>query len=207
MSQYYHMHPDDPQVRLITHSVDIIRAGGVIAYPTDSCYALGCQIGDKAALTKIRQIRRLNEKHNFTLVCRDLSELGTYAKVNNSAYRLLKSNTPGAYTFILPASREVPRRLVHPKRKTIGLRVPANPISLALLEALDEPLMSTSLILPGDDYPLIDPLEIRDRLEGQIDLIIDGGFGGWEITTVVNMVPELPQIVREGKGDITPFLS
>tara|TARA_Y100000031_G_scaffold121012_1_gene135366 strand:- start:4426 stop:5049 length:624 start_codon:yes stop_codon:yes gene_type:complete len=207
MSQYYHMHPDDPQVRLITHSVDIIRAGGVIAYPTDSCYALGCQIGDKAALTKIRQIRRLNEKHNFTLVCRDLSELGTYAKVNNSAYRLLKSNTPGAYTFILPASREVPRRLVHPKRKTIGLRVPANPISLALLEALDEPLMSTSLILPGDDYPLFDPLEIRDRLEGQIDLIIDGGFGGLEITTVVNMVPELPQIVREGKGDITPFLS
>jgi tRNA threonylcarbamoyl adenosine modification protein (Sua5/YciO/YrdC/YwlC family) len=201
------MHPDDPQVRLITHSVDIIRAGGVIAYPTDSCYALGCQIGDKAALTKIRQIRRLNEKHNFTLVCRDLSELGTYAKVNNSAYRLLKSNTPGAYTFILPASREVPRRLVHPKRKTIGLRVPANPISLALLEALDEPLMSTSLILPGDDYPLFDPLEIRDRLEGQIDLIIDGGFGGLEITTVVNMVPELPQIVREGKGDITPFLS
>ncbi|HJN49669.1 MAG: L-threonylcarbamoyladenylate synthase [Pseudomonadales bacterium] len=206
MSQYYHIHPDDPQIRLITHSVDIIREGGVIAYPTDSCYALGCQIGNKAALTKIRQIRRLNEKHNFTLVCRDLSELGTYAKVNNSAYRLLKSHTPGAYTFILPASREVPRRLVHPKRKTIGLRVPANPICLALLEALDEPLMSTSLILPGDDYPLMDPLEIRDRLEGQIDLIIDGGFGGMEITTMVNMVPELPQIMREGKGDAAPFL-
>ena len=206
MSQYYHIHPDDPQIRLITHSVDIIREGGVIAYPTDSCYALGCQIGNKAALTKIRQIRRLNEKHNFTLVCRDLSELGTYAKVNNSAYRLLKSHTPGAYTFILPASREVPRRLVHPKRKTIGLRVPANPICLALLEALDEPLMSTSLILPGDDYPLMDPLEIRDLLEGQIDLIIDGGFGGMEITTMVNMVPELPQIMREGKGDAAPFL-
>lgn len=207
MSQYYHIHPDDPQIRLINHAVDIIREGGVVAYPTDSCYALGCQIGNKAAVTKIRHIRRLNEKHNFTLVCRDLSELGTYARVNNSAYRLLKFHTPGSYTFILPASREVPRRLVHPKRKTIGLRVPDNPICLALLEALGEPLMSTSLILPGDEYPLSDPLEIRDRLEGQIDLIIDGGFGGVEITTMVNMVPELPQIMREGKGDVTPFLS
>lgn len=207
MSQYYHIHPQTPQLRLINHCVDIIREGGVIAYPTDSCYALGCQIGNKAALTRIRYIRRLNEKHNFTLVCRDLSELGTYAKVNNRAYRLLKSNTPGSYTFILPASREVPRRLVHPKRKTIGLRVPDNPICLALLEALDEPLMSTSLILAGDEFPLIDPLQIRDRLKGQIDLVIDGGFGGIEITTMVNMVPDVPQIMREGNGDVTPFLS
>jgi tRNA threonylcarbamoyl adenosine modification protein (Sua5/YciO/YrdC/YwlC family) len=206
MSQYYHIHPENPQIRLINHAVDIIRAGGVIAYPTDSCYALGCQIGNKAALTRIRSIRRLNEKHNFTLVCRDLKELGTYARVDNRAYRLLKSNTPGSYTFILPASREVPRRLVHSKRKTIGLRVPDNPICLALLEVLDEPLMSTSLILPTEDYPLIDPQEIRDRLEDQIDLVIDGGFGGMEITTMVNMVPDVPQIMREGKGDLTPFL-
>lgn len=207
MSQYYQIHPDNPQKRLVHHAVEIINGGGVIAYPTDSCYALGCHIGDKAALQRIRQIRRLDEKHNFTLVCRDLSELGVYARVSNSAFRTLKSCTPGPYTFVLPATREVPRRLVHPRRKTIGIRVPDNPIALALLEALDGPLMSTSLILPGEADPLSDPHEMRERLEGQLDLIIDGGPGGLGITTMVSMVGDIPEVMREGLGDPEPFTS
>lgn len=205
MSQFFQIHPDNPQHRLIVQAVDIVRSGGVIAYPTDSAYALGCNLGDKAAVDKIKRIRRLDDKHNFTLMCRDLSELGVYAKVNNSSYRLLKNNTPGAYTFILPATAEVPRRLLHPKRREIGMRVPENNIALALLEELNAPLMSTTLILPGDDAPMTDPYEIRSMLEHEVDLVIDGGFCGFEPTTVINMIDDVPQITRAGKGDPEPF--
>jgi tRNA threonylcarbamoyl adenosine modification protein (Sua5/YciO/YrdC/YwlC family) len=205
VSQFFQIHPDNPQPRLIRHSVDIIRQGGVVVYPTDSAYALGCHIGDKNALDRIRRIRQLDDRHNFTLVCRDLSEIATYAKVNNAAYRLLKHNTPGPYTFILRASSEVPRRLKHPKRKTVGLRVPQNSIASALLEDLNEPLMSVSLILPGDEYPLIDPYDIRQTLEHDVDLVIDGGYCGMEATTVVDMADDTPLILRVGKGDIAPF--
>lgn len=202
MSQYFRIHPDNPQLRLIRQAVAIIQGGGVIAYPTDSAYALGCHLGDKRALERIRQIRRLDDSHNFTLVCRDLSDLGTYARVDNSAYRLIRGATPGPFTFILPASKEVPRRLVHPKRKTIGLRVPDNAICQALLADLGEPLMSSTLILPGDEYPLTDPLEIRDLLEHQLDLVIDGGFCGMEPTTVVNLEDGEPVITRQGRGEL-----
>jgi tRNA threonylcarbamoyl adenosine modification protein (Sua5/YciO/YrdC/YwlC family) len=206
MSQYFRIHPDNPQLRLIRQAADIIRRGGVIVYPTDSSYALGCQIGDKNALTRIRQIRRLQPKHNFTLVCKDLSELATYARVDNSAYRLIKSCTPGAYTFILPATREVPRRLVHPRKKTIGIRVPDNSICQGLLEELGEPIMSTTLILPGEKYPLSDPDEMRDMLQHQVELIIDGGYGGLEITTMISLESGSPQVMREGLGDTAPFV-
>lgn len=205
MSQFFRVHSENPQLRLINQAAEIVKAGGVIAYPTDSAYALGCHIGDKRALQRIRQIRKLDQHHNFTLVCRDLSELGIYARVSNSAYRLIKTATPGPYTFILPATREVPRRLVHAKRKTIGLRVPDNPICEALLSALGEPLMSSTLILPGDDYPMTDPMEIRDLLEHQLDLVIDGGFCGMEPTTVVNMEDDVPMISRSGRGDTELF--
>ena len=205
MSQYFRIHPDNPQARLIHQAVGIIREGGVLAYPTDSAYALGCHIGDKRALDRICTIRRLDEGHNFTLICRDLSDLGVYAKVNNSAYRLIKAATPGPYTFILQATREVPRRLVHPKRKTIGLRVPENNICMDLLAELGEPMMTTTLILPGEEYPLTDPADIRDMLEHQVDLIIDGGFCGLESTTVVNLEEQVPEIIREGMGDLSVF--
>jgi len=205
MSQFFRIHPENPQMRLINQAVDIVRNGGVIAYPTDSAYALGCHIGDKAALNRIRRIRRLDSDHNFTLVCRDLSDLGIYARVDNSVYRLLKTATPGPYTFILPATREVPRRLVHPKRKTIGLRVPDNTICQALLNALDEPLMSTTLILPDDEHRQTDPQEIREHLEHQLDLIMDGGFCGLEPTTVVNLEGDVPRITRTGCGDTGLF--
>ena len=177
----------------------------MIVYPTDSAYALGCHIGDKSALDRIRRIRRLDTRHNFTLVCRDLSEIATYAKVNNTVYRLLRHCTPGPYTFILKATSELPRRLQNPKRKTIGLRVPENAIASAILQDLGEPLMSVSLIMPGDDLPLIDPYEIRDLLEHDVDLVIDGGWCGMEPTTVVDLVDETPVILRAGKGDVTPF--
>lgn len=206
MSQFFQIHPENPQGRLISQAVDIVRAGGVIAYPTDSAYALGCHIGDKGALDKIRRIRKLDDKHNFTLVCRDLSELAEYAKVDNSSFRLLKHETPGPYTFILKASKEVPRRLLHPKRRTIGIRVPDNNITLALLEALGEPMMSVTLILPGDEFPLTDPYDIRDTLEHELDLVIDGGYCDMEATTVVDLVDDVPKIIREGKGDTTPFV-
>lgn len=206
MAQFFQIHPEDPQPRLIQQSAKIIQDGGVMAYPTDSAYALGCHIGDKSAMERIRRIRLLDKHHNFTLVCRDLSELALYARVDNSAYRLLKAFTPGAYTFILEATREVPRRLQHPKRKTIGLRVPDNAIALALLEQLDEPLMSVTLLLPNDTMPLVDPDEIRERLEGQVDLLIDGGPCSLEPTTVVDLVGGVPKITREGKGDPTPFM-
>ena len=205
MSQFFQIHPDNPQARLIRQAVDIIRQGGVIIYPTDSAYALGCHIGDKQALQRIRQIRRLDDDHNFSLVCRDLSDLGVYAKVSNSAYRLLKAGTPGPYTFVLQATKEVPRRLVNPKRKTIGLRVPDNGICRALLTELGEPIMSSSLILPGHEEPLTDPLEMRDLLEKQVDLIIDGGFCGLESTSVINLEEDHVVILREGGGDLALF--
>lgn len=207
MSQFFRIHPDNPQARLIHQAVDIIRAGGVIVYPTDSAYALGCQLGEKQALMRIRQIRRLDDDHNFSLVCRDLSDLGTYARVSNMAYRLIKAATPGPYTFVLQATREVPRRLVHPKRKTIGVRVPDNEICQALLNELGEPLMSSTLILPGDEYPLSDALEIRDLLEHQVDLIIDGGFCGIEPTTVIDLEEDVPVILRKGLGDLESFVA
>lgn len=205
MSQYFAIHPEKPQPRLIRSAAAIIRAGGVIAYPTDSGYALGCQVGEKAALQRIIRIRQLDDRHNFTLVCRDLSELATYARVGNRVFRLLKANTPGSYTFILPATREVPRRLMHPRRKTIGLRIPDHPITLALLEELDEPLMSTTLILPNTNGPMADPGAIRDALERRIELVIDGGWCSNEPTTVVELTGDAPVIARAGRGDPAPF--
>ena len=205
MSQFFEIHPETPQKRLIRRAVEILRAGAVIAYPTDSCYALGCMIGDKNAMETIRRIRRLDDKHNFTLVCRDLSQIATYAKVENVAFRLLKAHTPGPYTFIFKATHEVPRRLQHPKRRTIGIRVPAHPIAQALLEELGEPLMSSTLILPGADYPEVDPQEIRDRLEHEVGLVIDGGGCRAEATTVVDMTESAPQVVRLGLGPAEAF--
>ena len=205
MSQYFQIHPETPQQRLIHQSVEILKKGGVIAYPTDSAYALGCRLDDKQAMDRIRKIRNLDERHHFTLVCRDLSEIGVYARVNNTAFRLLKAHTPGPYTFILAATREVPRRLLHPKRKTIGLRVPDNNIAQALVAGMGEPLVSTTLQLPGDDLPLADPEEIRERLERQVDLVIDGGHGPVEPTTVVDFVEEVPEVVRRGAGDPSAF--
>ena len=205
MSQFFQIHPENPQKRLITQAVDIVRKGGVIAYPTDSAYALGCHIGDKSALETIRSIRKLDDKHNFTLLCRDLSELATYAHVDNSVFRVLKMLTPGAYTFILEATGEVPRRLLHPKRRTIGIRVPDNRIALALLEELGEPLMSVTLQLPEEELPLTDPYEIRERLEHALDLVIDGGFCGFEPTSVVDLSGAEAVILRRGKGDLNAF--
>ena len=205
MSQFFAIHPETPQARLIQQAVGIIQRGGVVVYPTDSAYALGCQLGDKKAMERIRRIRSLREDHNFTLVCRDLSELGTYARVDNTAYRLLRHATPGPYTFVLEATRDVPRRLVQPKRKTIGLRVPDHPIPQALLAGLDEPLISATLALPEDEYPLTDPYDIRDRLEHEVDLVIDGGFCGLEATSVVDLTEVTPRILRVGVGDVSDF--
>lgn len=202
MSQFFQIHPETPQKRLITQAVDIIRKGGVIVYPTDSGYALGCHIGDKQALDVIRRIRRLDDKHNFTLVCKDLSELSTYSRVDNQMYRVLKNATPGPYTFILKATPEVPRRLMHPKRRTVGLRVPDNAIALALLEELGEPIMSVTLIMPGEDLPETDPYDIRQALERDVDLIIDGGYCGLEPTTVVDISDDVPVLIRQGLGDL-----
>ena len=205
MSQFFAIHPETPQARLIQQAVSLIQGGGVIVYPTDSAYALGCQLGDKKAMERIRRIRSLQENHNFTLVCRDLSELGTYAHVDNTTYRLLRHATPGPYTFVLEATREVPRRLIQPKRKTIGLRVPDHPIPQALLHALNEPLMSATLIMPGDDYPMTDPCDIRHYLEHEVDLVIDGGFCGLEATSVVDLTGPTPVVLRAGVGDVSDF--
>ena len=202
MTRYFRVHPDNPQRRLILQAVSILRDGGVIVYPTDSCYALGCRIGDKDALERIRRIRHLDERHNLTLMCRDLSELAIYAKVGNAAFRMMKSLTPGPYTFLLVATRDVPRRLQHPKRKTIGVRVPDNAIALALLAAMTEPILSTSLILPEDTLPLTDPEEFSARVGRQVDLVIDGGVCGLEPTTVIDLVEEQPVIARQGKGRV-----
>lgn len=205
MSQFFQIHPVTPQKRLVKQAVEILNRGGVIVYPTDSAYAIGCHLGDKQAADRIKRIRQLDDRHNFTLVCRDLSDIGTYAKVDNTHYRLLKNFTPGPYTFILPATSEVPRRLLHPKRRSIGLRVPDNAIVQALLEELGEPIMSSTLILPGDEQPMTDPELVRDRLEHEVDLVIDGGFCGAEATTVVNMLDQIPDVTRVGKGDPGPF--
>lgn len=202
MSQYFEIHPDNPQVRLIKQAVEIIKKGGVIIYPTDSGYAIGCHLGDKKAMDKIRLIRQLDKDHNFTLVCRDLSEIAHYAQVDNMNYRLMKTLTPGPYTFILPATREVPKRLLNPKRKTIGIRVPDNAVCSALLEELDQPLMSSTLSLPNEEYPLTDPNQIRLKLESMVDLIIDGGYSGHEPTTVVNLINDKPEILRQGLGSV-----
>lgn len=205
MSQFFAIHPENPQPRLIKQACEILRQGGLIVYPTDSGYALGCALGDKTAMERIRQIRDLDKEHNFTLVCRDLSELSVYAKVNNAVFRLLKNHTPGPYTFVLPATKEVPRRLQHAKRKTIGLRVPTNNIALALLEAWDAPLMSSTLILTGDELPMTEADEIADAIGKQVDLIIDGGACGAQPTTVVEFTDDLPEVMRTGMGDTTPF--
>ncbi len=200
MSQYIKIHPDDPQPRLIAQAVDIIRSGGLAVYPTDSSYALGCHVGDKRGMERIRLLRALDKKHDFTLVCRDLSEIAIYAKIDNSAYRLMKSLTPGPFTFILRATNEVPRRLQNPKRKTIGLRVPDHPIAQALLETLGEPLMSSTLIFPGQDLPETDVEDFRERIMNEVDLVIDGDHCWPEPTTVIDMVAGVPRITRQGRG-------
>ncbi len=205
MSQFFTLHPTHPEARLIKRAAEIVRSGGVIAYPTDSCYALGCHIGDKTAMERIRKIRDVDERHHFTLVCRDLSEIGTFAKVNNSQYRLLKAHTPGSYTFILQATRELPRRIAHPKRATVGVRVPEHVAALALLAELNEPLLSSTLMLPSDVEPLNDADEIRRKLNHQVDLILDGGACGVVPTTVIDLSGDEPILVRQGKGDSTVF--
>jgi tRNA threonylcarbamoyl adenosine modification protein (Sua5/YciO/YrdC/YwlC family) len=205
MSDFLQVHPSDPEDRNIKQIANVLLAGGVIVYPTDSTYALGCHIGDKGALDRIRRIRQLGDKHNFTLVCKDLSSLASYAQVHNSAYRILKAYTPGPYTFILKATPEVPRRLLHPKKKTIGLRVPDNAIAQAILEKMGEPIMSTSLILPDEDERLVDPYDMKLKIGKLVDLIVDGGVCGVEATTMIDLVDGIPVVIREGKGDSEPF--
>lgn len=200
MTQVLHIHPDNPQPRLIRQAVDVIRAGGLICYPTDTAYALGCGIGAKGALERLIRLRRLDDRHQFTILCADLSEIATYARVSNTDYRLLKAHTPGAYTFILRATHEVPRRLQHPKKKTIGIRVPDHPITQALLRELGAPLMTSTLLLPGDELPLADPYDIERTLEGHVDLIVDGGHCDTVETTVVVLNESGPTVVREGAG-------
>jgi tRNA threonylcarbamoyl adenosine modification protein (Sua5/YciO/YrdC/YwlC family) len=205
VAQFFSIHPVNPQPRLIRQAADIVRQGGVIAYPTDSCYGLGCHIGDKTALERLRRIRGIGENHHLTLMCRDLAEVGGFAHIDNAQFKLLKSVTPGSYTFILHATREVPRRLLHPRRKTIGVRVPDHPIALALLAELDEPLLSATLSLPDEARPLSDAQEIRERLEHELDLIIDSGPCGDEPTTVVDLTGDAPALLRSGRGALQPF--
>ena len=204
MSQYFEIHPENPQRRLIQQAVKIITDGGVVVYPTDSCYAIGCDLGNKAAMERIRRIRNLDDKHNFTLMCRDLSDISTYARMDNIAHRLIKNLTPGPYTFILRATHEVPRRL-QPKRKTIGVRIPDNNICQALLAELGQPLMSSTLIMPDADMPMTDPYQIRLFLEHDVDLVIDGGFSGLEPTTVIDLTEGTPEVLRKGLGDTSWF--
>ena len=205
MAQLFTIHPVNPQPRLVRQAADIVRNGGVIAYPTDSCYALGCLIGDKEAMERIRRIRKADKQHNFTLVCRDLSEIARYARVDNSQYRTLKAFTPGPYTFVLEATREVPKRLQNPRRRTIGIRVPDNAIVRELLAELGEPIMSSTLLLPGDEQPITDAQEIKHRLDHEIDVVIDGGPGGLEPSSVIDLSGAGPVIVRRGKGDVSAF--
>ena len=205
MARYLAIHPDDPQPRLISQAAEVVRAGGVVAIPTDSCYALGCRLGDKEAVGRIRQIRAVDERHHLTLMCRDLSEIAQFARVDNTQYRLLKATTPGSYTFILEGTKELPRRVLHPKRKTIGLRVPAHKVALALLEELGEPLLTSTLMLPGDGAPLTEGWEIQERLDDCLELILDGGFCGTEPTTVLDLTTLPPVLIRAGRGPLTPF--
>ena len=204
MSQFFSINAENPQARLIKQAVDIIRKGGLVVYPTDSCYAIGCKLDSKDALERVRRIRQLDDKHHFTLACSDLSQLSSYAKVDNRAYRILKATTPGSYTFILEATKEVPRRVSHPKKLTVGLRVPDHPIALAMLEELGEPILSSTLMLPGEEYPMTDAWEIRDRLEHEVDLVIEGGYCGMEPTTVVDLSGEEALLIRAGKGSLVP---
>jgi tRNA threonylcarbamoyl adenosine modification protein (Sua5/YciO/YrdC/YwlC family) len=205
MSQFFTIHPDNPNPRLIRQATEVLRGGGIVVYPTDSCYALGCHLDDKDAVARIRQIRKLDEQHHLTLMCRDLSEISRYARVDNAKFRLLKSNTPGSYTFILEATKEVPKRLQHPKRSTIGIRIPDHPVALALLGELGEPMSSSTLILPEEEGPLNDAIHIRDLLEKQVDLVIDGGAVGVDFTTVIDLTGDVPVLLRRGKGDVAPF--
>jgi tRNA threonylcarbamoyl adenosine modification protein (Sua5/YciO/YrdC/YwlC family) len=205
MAHYFTIHPVDPQARLLHQAAEVVRKGGLIALPTDSCYALGCHLGDKDAVERIRAIRGVDDRHHLTLMCRDLSEIAQFARVDNAQYRLLKAATPGSYTFILEGTKELPRRVLHPKRKTIGLRVPAHAVALALLEQLGEPLLTSTLMLPGDETPLTEGWEIQDRLDDHLDLILDGGQCGIEPTSVVDLTGAMPTLVRAGRGSLTPF--
>lgn len=205
MARLVQIHPESPQPRLLTQAAQFIREGAIVALPTDSCYALGCHLGDKEALDRIRLIRQIDDRHHLTLMCRDLSEIANYARVDNAQYRLLKATTPGSYTFILEGSKELPRRVMHPKRKTMGLRIPDHPVALALLEELGEPLLTTTLQLPGEDLPLTEGWEIQDRLEDQIDWILDAGHCGTEPTTVIDLTGTAPELVRAGRGPLAPF--
>jgi tRNA threonylcarbamoyl adenosine modification protein (Sua5/YciO/YrdC/YwlC family) len=205
MAQFFTIHPDNPNPRLIRQAAEVLRTGGIVVYPTDSGYALGCHLDDKDAVTRIRQIRKLDEHHHMTLMCRDLSEISRYAQIDNAKFRLLKSNTPGSYTFILAATKEVPKRLQHPKRSTIGIRIPDHPVALALLEELGEPMSSCTLILPEEEQPLKDAEQIRALLEKKVDLVIDGGTIGTDFTTVIDLTGDIPVLVRRGKGNLAPF--
>lgn len=205
MAQYFSLHPEQPQPRLIRQAAEIVRGGGLVVLPTDSAYALVCAVGDASQLERIRKIRGVDDRHHFTLMCRDLSEIATYARVDNSQYRLLKATTPGPYTFILEGTKELPRRVLHPKRKTIGLRIPEHAVISALLAELDGPLLTSTLLLPGEDLPLTDPDEIRERLEKQVDLVIEAGYCGPEATTVIDLTSGSPQLVRVGRGALEPF--
>jgi tRNA threonylcarbamoyl adenosine modification protein (Sua5/YciO/YrdC/YwlC family) len=205
MARYFDVHPDNPQARTIGQLVEIVREGGLIAYPTDSCYALGCQLGNKDAVDRIRQLRNLDERHHFTLVCRDFAQLGQFVLVSNSAYREIRAATPGSYTFILPATREVPRRLMHPRKRTVGVRIPAHPVAQALLAELGEPLVSSTLLLPGDDEPMTQGWEIKERLDPVLDAVVDSGECGTVPTTVVDLSGDEPEILRRGAGDPTRF--
>ncbi|MEU7676774.1 L-threonylcarbamoyladenylate synthase [Micromonospora taraxaci] len=205
MARYYDVHPENPQPRIIGQVADLIRGGGLVAYPTDSCYALGTQLGNQDGLDRIRQIRHLDDRHHFTLVCHDFAQLGQFVQISNAVFRLVKASTPGSYTFILPATREVPRRMLHPKKRTVGVRVPRHTVTQALLAELGEPLVSSTLVLPGDDEPMTQGWEIKERLDHQVDAVLDAGDCGMEPTTVVDLSGSEPEILRRGAGDVSRF--
>jgi len=205
MPRYHQIHPESPQARLLAQAAEIVRDGGILVFPTDACYSMGCHLGDKDALDRLRQLRQIDDRHHLTLMCRDLSDIAHFARVDNVQYRLLKAATPGSYTFILEATKELPRRLMHPKRKTVGLRVPDHPVALALLAELGEPLLTTTLLLPGDEEPMTEGWEIKDRLEGQVEMVLDGGHCGLMPTTVIDLTAGTPELIRAGRGPLTPF--